>query len=201
MRWRFDGEIAGCGSSGGVRVVVGRWTASPFGPFADVMLEQADGHRVLLAPAGEVAEFVASAYRFDEVVPTPVRVDTTDADWRVTAEGLRLDLGIGRRPALGWLLRAVPGRLASTPRFAGAVDPAARVVLRGVRTTGRTRSGQRQWYGARDLRVVDRLRGTWRGHDLGEVRPVVPPVRFGFASTPPRPGVTRVSTTIEVAGG
>ena len=32
MRWRFDGEIAGCGSSSGVRVVVGRWTDSPFGP-------------------------------------------------------------------------------------------------------------------------------------------------------------------------
>ena len=67
-RLQFGGEIAGLGTTSGVRVVVGRWTTSPYGTFADVMLQQADGWRVLLAPTQEIAEFIASTYVFDEVV-------------------------------------------------------------------------------------------------------------------------------------
>ena len=64
---RFRGQILGVGSTSGVRVVVGRWLESPFGSFADAMIERPDGHRVLLAPSAEAAEFVASTYTFDEV--------------------------------------------------------------------------------------------------------------------------------------
>jgi hypothetical protein len=47
-RSRFRGEIVGVGSDSGVRFVVGRWRSSPL---ADAMVETADGHRILLAPA------------------------------------------------------------------------------------------------------------------------------------------------------
>ena len=67
MRLVFTGHIAGAGSSSGLRIVVGSWHESPFGAFADVMLQTADDERVLLAPDDEVAEFVASTYRFDRV--------------------------------------------------------------------------------------------------------------------------------------
>ena len=52
---RFDGWIAGLGTSSGTRIVVGHWPGSPFGPFSDVMLERPDGERVLLAPTRETA--------------------------------------------------------------------------------------------------------------------------------------------------
>ncbi len=71
---RFRGRIAGWGTASGTRVVVGRWDASPFGAFADVMVERPDGERLLLAPSRPVAELVASTYRFDRVVLVPVVV-------------------------------------------------------------------------------------------------------------------------------
>ena len=44
VRHRFDGRIAGVGSGSGVRLVVGRWDAGPWGPFADVMVEIGRAH-------------------------------------------------------------------------------------------------------------------------------------------------------------
>ena len=64
---RFTGAICGFGTTSGTRVVVGCWTTSPFGAFADVMVEHRDGQRTLLAPNGAVAELVGSVYAFDEV--------------------------------------------------------------------------------------------------------------------------------------
>lgn len=64
---RFDGVIAGLGTDSGTRLVVGMWSASPFGAIADVMIEDAGGHRTLLAPRQEVADFIAATYVFDEI--------------------------------------------------------------------------------------------------------------------------------------
>ncbi len=221
-RQRFRGRIAGVGSTSGTRVVVGWWHESPFGSFADVMVETAAGHRVLLAPTPEVAELVATTYTFDEVRLEPVTVTThlsrriperpgspqvgsgaNLADvgsggkgWTVEAASLALELEVGGRTALGGLLRLVPPALAGTPAFATLADPVARVVLRGVRTRGVARAGRREFYGATDVRAVTALEGTFEGADLGELRPVDPPCRFGFSSTPRRPSVTDVVTTI-----
>ncbi len=207
-RQRFHGQIAGVGSTSGVRIVVGRWDSSPLGAFADVMLEQPDGHRVLLAPSAAVAQFVSDTYVFDEVLVTDVAATTTPpgaargpARWAVTAAGLDLAFTVGRRATLGWLLRAVPAPLAASPLFAAALDPVARVVLRGVSTRGQARSGRREWYGAQDLHHVTSLTGSWRGTDLGTLAPVDPPCRFGFSSTPRAPGVTRVVTTVQASQG
>jgi hypothetical protein len=191
-RHRFRGAIAGVGSASGVRVVVGRWDESPFGPFADAMVETASGHRVLVAPSEEVAEFVASTYVFDEVRVEPVTVD----GWRLDSPSLRLALVLGARTGLGRLLRLVPRRLAESPAWCTVTDPVARVVLRGVRTRGSAATGRHEWYGATDAHAVDALTGTFDGVDLGGLAPVVPPPAFGFSSTPARPSVTAVVTTV-----
>jgi hypothetical protein len=197
-RQRFHGQIAGLGSTSGTRVVVGRWHASPLGSFADVMLERPDGHRVLYAPSREVGDFIADTYVFDEVRTVPVAADVEDGRWVVTADDLRVEFTTGRRVPLGWALRAVPGPLARSTTWATVVDPVARWVLRGVSTRGQARSGRREWYGATDLHAVTSLRGTLDGRALGDLAPVQPPTRFGFSSTPPRPSVTTVVTTVEV---
>ncbi|WP_229661869.1 hypothetical protein [Phycicoccus endophyticus] len=195
-RGRFRGRIAGVGSTSGVRVVVGRWQESPFGGFADAMVERADGHRVLLAPTEQVADLVATTYTFDEVRLEPVAVEDAPGGWRIASPSLDLSLEVGRRTALGRLLRVLPRPVAESPGFATAADPVARVVLRGVRTRGTARAGRREYYGATDVRAVTALRGSFEGSDLGRLAPVDPPCRFGFSSTPRRPSVTSVTTTI-----
>ena len=97
---------------------------------------------------------------------------------------------------LGRLLRAVPARVASSPRWATVVDPVARVVLRGVRTRGTALEGRQEFYGATDLHAGTSLAGRFAGVALGALAPVAPPCRFGFSSTPRRPSVTSVVTTV-----
>ena len=153
-RHRFYGAIAGVGSTSGTRIVVGHWQESPLGRFADVMVAEPDGTRVLLAPDEAVAEFVSTTYRFDRVEIGPVRVEVADASWQVVAPRLEITIRVGRRQPLGWLLRLVPRRLAIAPAWAGFTDPVARRVLRGVRTRGSAGNGRREYYGATDLRRV-----------------------------------------------
>lgn len=198
--WRFRGHIAGLGTAEGTRVVLGHWPRSPFGPFADVMVERPDGHRLLLAPTAEVAEFVGATYQFDEVVPVPVDVRRAGTRWHVTAGPLELRLVVGRRTALGHLLRLVPAPLATSLGWARVTGPVARLLLPGVATVGSAGGGRLEWYAARDVRRVVAARVRWDGADLGALRPVHPPTRFGFSSTPARPSVVAVVTTVRLPG-
>jgi hypothetical protein len=197
-RHRFVGAIAGVGSTSGTRVVVGRWRESPFGPFADAMVETASGHRVLVAPTREVADYIAATYSFDEIRVEDVAVTGPDAVWQVTSRSLTLTLGVGDRTFLGRLLALVPAPVATHPAWASAADPFSRVVMRGVRTRGTAVAGRREWYGATEVRAVVRMRGRFDDADLGALAPVEPPCRFGFSSTPRRPSVTSVVTTVDV---
>ncbi len=197
VRERFTGRIAGVGSTSGVRIVVGRWDDSPWGSFADVMVEDAAGHRVLLAPSERVREFVAATYSFDEHVIEPVVVSDTADGWAVSTPSLSLRLVVGRRTPLGAALALVPARVATAPAWCAIVDPVARVALRGVRTRGSAGGGRREWYGATSVAAVTGVEGEWRGADVGALAPVDPPCTFGFSSTPKRPSVTDVATTIE----
>ena len=201
MRERFTGRIAGVGSASGVRVVVGRWDEGPWGPFADLMVEDATGHRVLVAPDARTRDFVSATYAFDEVVITPVEVSDTPDGWHVASLPLELDLSVGGATPVGRLLRLVPARVATSPAWCTLTDPVARLVMRGVRTRGTAGQERREWYGATSARAVTALHGTWRGKDLGMLAPVDPPCRFGFSSTPRSPSVTGVVTTIERAAG
>ena len=190
VRERFTGRIAGIGSTSGIRVVVGRWDDGPWGPFADVMLEDATGHRVLL-------DFVAATYTFDEVVIEPVAVSDTAGGWQVTTPSLSLRIVVGGRTTLGSVLGLVPSRLATAPAWCGLADPVARLVMGGVRPRGTAGNDRREWYGATSVAAVTAIEGEWRGADLGGLAPVDPPCRFGFSSTPRRPSVTSVVTTVE----
>ncbi len=194
--WRFRGSIAGVGTTSGVRVVVGSWVASPFGTFADVMLAEPDGTRRLLAPSEDVASFVSSTYSFDEVRVVPVSVDLTGRRVRVGADELELAFTVGRRTALGQALRLVPEAVATAPWWSRVTDPVAASVLRGVRTRGSAGRGRLEVYGATDHHLVDSASGSWRGRALGHLAPVRPDPRFGFGSTPRRPSLTTLVTTV-----
>lgn len=198
--WRFRGHIAGLGTAEGTRLVVGHWPSSPFGPFSDVMVERPDGRRILLAPDRRVADFVAATYRFDEVRLVPVRVRRSAAGWQVEAGPLELEIGAGRRAPLGHLLRLVPGRVAESLAWARLVGPVAALVLPGVRTTGSAGAGRVEWYGARDVHRITGARARWDGRDLGGLRRVEPPTRFGFSSTPATPSVVTVTTGVRGVG-
>ncbi|HEY1134155.1 MAG TPA: hypothetical protein VGE77_06225, partial [Nocardioides sp.] len=80
----------------GTRVVVGRWVRSPFGEVADAMVETADGHRVLVAPTRELADFIAATYTFDEVCIEPTVLTAEDGARRFVSDSLRLEVGVGR---------------------------------------------------------------------------------------------------------
>ncbi len=201
-RWRFTGRIAGVGSVSGVRIVIGDWDDSPLGAFADAMVERADGHRVLIAPRQDVADFVASTYDFDEVRVEPLEAITA-ATWMTFAStSLSLAIGLGPRPLLGWALRMVPRPVATSPAWSTVTDPVARTLLRGVRTRGRTGSGpeaRHEWYGATDHHRVASLAGWFDGSPVGGLAPVQPPPSFGFSSSPTMPSVTQLVTTVETA--
>lgn len=196
---RFDGWIAGLGTAGGLRAVVGHWPRSPFGAFTDVMVERADGCRVLLAPSAEVAAYVARTYAFDEVWVGPVQTRVDGDRWEVDAVPLTLTFTVGRRALVGLLLRAVPRPLATHPGWVTLTDVVARTVLPGVRTRGSAGGGRREFYAALDLHRVATAAVTWEGADQGALAPVAPPVRFGFGSTPRSPSLARIVTLVREA--
>ncbi|WP_223164268.1 hypothetical protein [Nocardioides mesophilus] len=197
-RLRFHGRIVGVGSTSGTRIVLGHWHRTPLGAFSDLMVETAAGHRVLVAPREEVAAFVGATYRFDEVRIEPVAVEVVRRSWAVRSPSLDMVLQVGRRTPAGALLHLVPEGVATRPLWSAAADPVSRVVMRGVRTRGSAGAGRREWYGATDVHAVEGLAGRFDGVDLGELAPVDPPCHFGFSSTPRRPSVTDVVTTVEV---
>jgi hypothetical protein len=198
QRLEFDGWILGTGTTSGTRVVLGHWPRSPLGPISDVMVQRPDGHRVLLAPSAEVAEFVGATYSFDEVRLVPVEVGRPDdTTWTLAAGPLRLRAQTGSRPALGRLLHAVPARLARDPSWVGLLDRPARWTT-GLRTTGSAGNGRTEWYGVQDLHRVVGVEAGWDGEPLGTVAPVRPAVTFGFGSVPPWPSVVRVTTTVQL---
>lgn len=197
VRDRFTGRIAGVGSASGVRIVVGRWDDGPWGAFADLMVEDGAGHRVLVAPDARVRDFVTATYTFDEVSLEPVVVTNTAHGWRVTSTSLTLDLSVGGPTPLGRMLRLIPRALATAPAWCALTDPIAWITMRGVRTRGSAGGDRREWYGATSVHAIDAIAGNWRGEDLGALAPVDPPCRFGFSSTPRRPCVTSVVTTVE----
>jgi hypothetical protein len=195
-RWIFDGHIAGIGTASGLRAVVGIWRESPFGPFADAMVQLPSGWRILLAPTGDVAEFIAATYSFEDVRVVDVAAVLAGQTLRVDAGPLVIRAGIGSRALLGALLRTVPRPLAVHTRWLTAVSPLAAVASRGARTFGTAGNGRLEYYGVSDLHHIGSAAVRWEGTDAGTLSPISPPVTFGFSSVPPRPSLARVRTTV-----
>ena len=193
---RFTGRIAGFGTSSGTRIVVGVWRDSPFGAFADAMIERPNGERLLLAPNDDVADLVSTTYSFDRVDVLPFTTDGRGRTLRVRSERLSADIEIGRVSPLGILLRTIPRPLAADWRWAATIDPVARILVHGARTAGSAGGGRREYYGVSDARDITSIRGALDGADLGSLAPLSPAPRFGFASTPATPTMVDVTTTI-----
>ncbi len=192
---RFVGEICGFGTTSGRRIVIGRWPTSPFGPIADAMVEAGDGHRTLIAPTDEVADYISGVYLFDELIVAAIATSRSTDGLHFEGGPLVAAVTIGGRDALGRVLRVVPRRFATHPRWASICDPIARRLLGGVRTRGQTAGGE-EFYGATDRHRLVAARASWSAVDLGPLADVDPPVRFGFSSTPRRPSIVAVTTTI-----
>lgn len=186
-------------------MVLGSWWRTPHGAFADVMVQRSDGHRVLLAPDPWAAEFVSSTYGFDQVVVTPVHLARTGtnrgSNWSVSVGPLTWDFTVGPRTSLGHLLCAVPPQMSRTHTFARLANPVAARVMPGVQTLGSAGGDRTEWYAAHDLHRLTHSRVHWDGLSLGDLTDVVPAPTFGFSSTPRVPGVTAVTTTIQLPAG
>jgi hypothetical protein len=194
---RFDGWICGFGTSSRHRFVVGVWVRSPFGAFADVMWEDPDGRRVLLAPTEPIRDFIAGTYRFDSTAITPVFFSRVDATWTVRAEPVSLSITPGKRDGIGRALGVVPSPLRRSRFFAGITDFPARRLLPGVRTKGTAPGGNRQWYSAQDHRPLEHGAAWLNAESLGVARAIDPQVTFGFSGAPRRPAWVRVVTYLE----
>jgi hypothetical protein len=197
MRWIFDGYIAGIGTASGLRAVVGIWQQSPFGAFADAMVELPSGRRILLAPTDEVADFIAAVYNFDEARVVDISAVHAGGLLSVDAGHLRLRATLGARTALGAAARLIPAPVAVNPRWLRAVSPLAGLLSPGVRTAGTAKAGRREYYGVTDLHRIDAATVSWDGIDAGTLSAVRPAVGFGFSSVPPQPSLARVRTTVE----
>lgn len=195
-RWVFDGHIAGIGTDSGLRAVVGLWQQSPFGPFADAMVELPSGHRILLAPTAEVAEFIAAVYNFDETRVLDVAASHDPHQLRVDAGPLRIRAAVGARTRLGHIARLVPRPVAVHPDWLRAISPLAARLSPGVRTSGAARGGRQEYYGVTDLHRIDAAGVGWDGGDAGGLSTIRPAVTFGFSSVPPEPSLARVRTTV-----
>lgn len=195
-RWIFDGHIAGIGTATGLRAVVGVWQRSPFGSFADVMVQLPSGQRLLLAPTEEVAGFISATYSFDEVTVVDVKALLAEGLLTVDAGPFRLRAGIGGRTLLGSALKAVPRRLAVHTAWLRAISPVAAMLSPGARTSGTAGSGRLEYYGVSDLHHISSAVVSWEGVDAGALAHIRPGVTFGFSSVPPRPSLARVCTTV-----
>ncbi|AZZ47818.1 hypothetical protein [Rathayibacter rathayi] len=193
---RFGGRIAGFGTASGTRIVLGLWAETPFGAFADAMIETRDGHRLLIAPTREVADFIGSTYSFDEVRVAPVSWRRIAGGLTVSAGPLAVSLRLGGLTPLGRLLRIVPRPVAEHPAWLCAISPVAALLAPGVRKAGSAGNGRREFYGVRAIRRVEGVHAVLAEEDLGPLRPLSPPVRFGFSSAPAAPAIVDVTTTI-----
>jgi hypothetical protein len=200
----FDGTITGVAFADGHRVVIGRWAASPFGAFADVMLAGPDGHRTLLAPRDDVAAFVARHYGFDQVCVGPVDAKLGEDGLAVLAPGLEVRAALGPRGATSRLLRSRPRRLRTCDAWSRIEDAVARPLVApllggpGVRSRGTTRAGVRERYVAHDLRPVAAAHAVVDGSPCGALVPLTP-CGFGFSEFPARPAHVSVTAILEDA--
>ena len=200
-RWVFDGHIAGIGTESGLRAVVGLWQRSPFGPFADAMVQLPSGHRILLAPTAEIGEFIAAVYNFDETRVLDVAASHGSRVLRVDAGPLRIRAAVGARTRLGTAARLVPRPLAIHPHWLRAISPLAARLSPGVRTAGAAKGGRQEYYGVTDLHRIDSASVGWEGGNAGPLSAIRPGVTFGFSSVPPDPSLARVRSTVVRAGG
>lgn len=193
---QFVGHIASLGTTSGVRIVIGMWETSRFGAFTDVMVESLEGTRTLLAPSAAVADYVSGAYSFDIVRTVPLTVNMDEERLSLDAGPLSVRAEFGETTGVGKLLSLIPPAIGTHPRWLSAINPAAKILMPGVRTAGTIKDGRRQFYGATGARTITEATASWAGESLGSLSNVRPRVRFGFSSAPKKPQLVNVTTTL-----
>jgi hypothetical protein len=181
------GSVTSSGFASGDRVIVGDWSASPIGPFVDVIWTGPDDLKVLFTTSDRVARFVSSVYRVDRIEIVPVVLDRSDRGLGVVVGNRDLSFRWGRGLRFGvrrprWVTRWLE-------------DPVARVGLK-VRTYGVTSTGVRVWYQARAFQRL-RASASVGGRDLGPGAPFLPAAHFGFTDPTRRPARTTLTVRLQ----
>jgi hypothetical protein len=201
---RFVGAIAAGAFASGEQVVVGMWRDSPLGRFIDVMWVRPDGERVLLAPDPGVAAFVGELYTFDRVQVVEVSGGWDGRSVEVAAGPLRLCLAPRRRDWRSWVFSSRPRVLRRSPVWLAAEDrlvgPLGGLLIggaAGVRVSGITPSGRREWYSIDDYRRV--MAGSLRveGADAGGLTELRPDLGVGLSAFPTIPALVHLVTLVE----
>lgn len=205
---RFVGAIAAGAFASGDQLVVGMWRRSPLGRFIDVMWVRPDGERVLLAPSTVVRDYVGGIYAFDREEIVALRGGWDGRRVAVEAGPLRLRLTPGERDWRSWVFAARPRFLRRSPVWLGVEDrlvgPLGRLLLggaAGVRVSGLTPGGRREWYSIDDYRQVRDGSLVVDGDDAGELTELRPDLGVGLSAFPTRPALVNLVTLIEPGGG
>lgn len=200
----FEGAITGCAFDSGHAVVLGTWARSPLGKVIDVMWRHPGGHRVLLAPRQDVADYISSLYAFDEVRVVPISGGIRGADVVVDAEPLELRARVAPPDWRSWLFALRPRVARRSRRWIELEDRLARPFVGrllgggdGVRAAGVAPGGQREWYGADDWRALSAARLRIDGVDQGAMRPLPTPFGVGLSGFPTAPASVRLGTLVE----
>ena len=147
-------------------MVVGSWRQSPFGAFADVMMETAEGERILLAPSEQIAEFVSETYTFDRLELGPVEVIHERDGFTVRSTALSISAHLGGPAPFDWLLRMVPPASGDLTGVVARDRPDGRSA-----GPGRAHRGQRGARSARVLRCPAHPTHSLRAHRVSRGRP------------------------------
>lgn len=203
---RFEGAIAAAAFADGHQVVVGMWRASPLGRVVDVMWIRPDGRRVLLAPSATVRDYITGVYAFDEARVAPVRGGFDGREVAVAAGELRLRLTPHPRDWRSWVFAARPrvlrrrrAWLALEDRLAGPLAGPLLGGRPGVRLSGTTPTGRREWFSVDDYRPLADGALTVDGAEAGAMRALRPGLGVGLSDFPTRPALVQLATLIERA--
>lgn len=190
MLQHLDGRIVSVGFASGDRFVVGDWSASPIGPFRDVMWATPAGARILLVGNERTGDFVSSVYRFEQIDVVALTATATPTSLTLSAGRVHLDIRAGRRIRMPFVRPRWFTRLVE--------DPVARLLL-DVRTCGTSPTGVREWYRATGLRIVREATATIDGEELGPRGPARPALRVGFGEAPRFASIVELRTSIDGA--
>jgi len=184
---RIKGTISSVGFSDGNRFVVGHWTHSPIGAFADLMWGTPEGKKILLTTNERVSNFVSAIYDFDETRIGELEIESDGRSIFVSGFGLEINL-------FGGSIRGfIPPRPLSFTRF---IENPFASLLMGVQTFGTSSRGVTEWYQARKWRWVTSGETILDGRSLGSPSPFAKPLGVGFSEPPRKSAIVDLQVTI-----
>lgn len=183
----FKGRITSSGFQSGDRIVVGTWDESRFGKFTDIMWARPDGHRTLIAPSKDIAEYVDEMYSFDEILIQDIDVEQNGDEMKVSCEMMELEFVWNR----GWKIPFKRSLL-----FIATVELFFAKLFFSTRTHGVTRNNRKEWYAIDRVSKITKANAIISGQSAGQISPMKEPCKFGFSEAPKKPSSCEVRTHI-----